>query len=544
MVAGIRGEVKEVSLGPILATMRLLMLRKSEGKQDISFGAGLPDAKVPEEIKDFLIEAMGWNLSPYFKYQPDAEINEDALKPEVCKLHKKLIGDDIPEQLFGLSAGSTPLIDAVVRATIGPGDKALSISPSYLLTTLPVALQGGESEMSARLVTSHHVDETGNHYEGDRFQIDYVSLKRMLDENRESAKLFYLNEPGNPSGFSGTMEEKKKTVEVFLGDLRERKTLGKDSMVILEDIPYATMMHDRKKYVSLFSAIDEMKKETAASGDTEKLELLGELENSIVVSHSFSKAFSIAGDRVAYFAARNEELFYVANNIKTVNDLTPSRSGLAAMKAATEVGGVDQDAMDEYSKRLRRFEDGLNSIVENWVERNAPAGIDEYYKERLKPVPAKADAGFFITTIFDALDGQAISEDKKDELLGQISRLKNPSDRAFFTNKVDGRELFDGNKVNNARDAACWLLVHANIMPVPLGKDSEGHTILRFSVGQTNIETLDRALEQIEKAFDQYLEAPDPAKFQKPSPKTAEVRYSQQLVTGESVFSHYAPAAI
>jgi tetrahydromethanopterin S-methyltransferase subunit F len=67
----------------------------------------------------------------------------------------------------------------------------------------------------------------------------------------------------------------------------------------------------------------------------------------------------------------------------------------------------------------------------------------------------------------------------------------------------------------------------------------EGHIVLRFSVGQTNIATIDKALEQIKKAFDEHLVAPEVDKFQKPTSKVADVRHSQQLLSRDRVFHSY-----
>lgn len=512
-MAFIKEAAKEAKLGPILAMMKLLEVRRNEraaltgnhkddillagslaeeDEPDVALAAGLPDARVPWGIRIALLRAAVMAMSPYFKYQTDSPLQEDKLKPLIAAWHEKQYNVSIPAEQFGIAAGSTPIIDAVARLSIiEPGKKMLGFGPGYPLTDLSVNLEGGISERSLRLRTKLDLGNDGQPVQTTRWWIDIQSVRESLKENRESATMLFLNFPSNPTGFSPTPDEYKELVAVLIEDVIERKKLGLPCMTILEDMAYVEMMYD-KKFYSIFNAIDDMRAENNKKG-SEFSDALKELEDSVVCAHSFSKAFSVAGDRVAYYTARNKELFYAVTNVKTINDLTPSRGSLVVMKAAMKIGKVDEKAMDAYGRRLKKFEEGFARIVRNFVEKKNP-GEGATFVERFAAVPARADAGFFSTTFLNALNGIEVPPEMVEKLKKQVAKIANPSLRKEFTG------MFAGNKVNNSFDANMWLLCKAHVCGVPL-ELKDGNIVIRFSVGQTDEKVVGEVIKRVEAAL-------------------------------------------
>jgi aspartate/methionine/tyrosine aminotransferase len=234
-------------------------------------------------------------------------------------------------------------------------------------------------------------------------------------------------------------------------------------------------MHDGKTYYSMHNAISDLRKDTT---DPERGALLDQLEQSVVVAHSLSKAGATAGDRAAYFASKNPELLSAVYNQIIDVILTPSRGTLAAVKGFMDKGEVDHESMKRYGQRLRYFENELNKIVPD-------------------AVPARADAGFFITTNFSALKGAKIDDATVAQLRSQIEKIPNKTLHQEFG------EIFKDGKVNNSVDAALWLMAKANVVAIPIVSPTgnDGNMRLRFSVGQTDIPMIRQALDRIEAAI-------------------------------------------
>jgi aspartate/methionine/tyrosine aminotransferase len=485
-------------LGPILALMKLLEVRKSDGIPDIAFGAGLPDAEVDPKVMEAMLEAVQNPKSPYLKYDPKSVLNEEQLVPDIAAFHERQLGVKFDAKEVKIAPGSTPVLAAMSYVTQKPGKVALFLDPAYPLMSLPVERMGGRVDRTARLVTRLDIGKDGKPYQSNRWQIDYASVRKALANNRSKATLLYLNFPSNPTGYAPTPEEYRQLAEALLEDIKSRKKHGLHTMAILEDIAYATMMYDGKKYYSLNNAIQDLRTQT---NNEERLDLLNELEQSVVVAHSFSKAFAVAGDRVAYFASKNPELLTAVYNQIIDVILTPGRGTLAAMKGALAKAEVDQESMKQYELRLRYLERGLNNVTEKWLGGQQPDfakvnGEAEFIQRQL-PIPAKADAGFFATTFFNFLRGRKVDEATVAKLKRQIARIPNPTLHQEFG------EIFKGGKINNTVDAALWLAEKANIIAIPIApRDPQDKNIrLRFSVGQTSIETIKKALDQLEAAF-------------------------------------------
>ncbi len=495
---------KEPRPGVIMALMKLYEVREKRNIKDISFGAGLPDHDVPEEVHVTMGEAAKAKKAYYPKYDPRAKFFEETLKPRIAEFHEKTFGIKYQSEGIAAAAGSTPVLTCVAGITQEYGTKTLVFSPDYPVFKGSVESAGGSIDRTARLYTK--LDAKDGKPKKDRWQIDYDSVRHALDNNRKNATLLYLNFPSNPTGYSPTKKEYTTLVEALLEDVKKRRSEGLPKMVILEDIAYSTMMHDGKEFFSINAIIEDMLKHT---NDPKRKNLLKELEQSVVTAHSFSKAFAVAGHRVAYYASKNTKLIETIDARMRDWDLTPSMSGLAAMQGALDKGEVDKEAMKEYGLRLRYFEKYMNDIVKSWLtECNDWAHLGKRKFSQLvasnSPVQAKADAGFFSSTFFNFLKDQPVDAQTIATLKTQIKALPTPKLKKEFEN------IFEHNRINNALDASLWLLQNANILAIPIAQRTPDDTNiqLRFSVGGTNIATIKKGLDDMKAAFSKLPNSP------------------------------------
>lgn len=519
-------EATRANKGPIFALMKLLAVRKNNGKNDIALAAGLPDHNVPETVKTELTKAASYDQSPYLKYDLKSPYNEGQLHPEIAAFHKKQFGIEFTPDQVHIAAGSTPVLGAVAYVTQKEfktartdenniprirrkQTQALMINPGYPLMTLPITRQNGVVNTTARLVSELDIDENGNPFQTDgRWKLDMDSFRKALEQGRMSpeqggATMLYLNFPSNPTGYAPTEDEYQEIAKELADDLRLRREQNLPSLAILEDIAYATMMHGNRTYYTLNNAIEDLK-----SIDPP---LYSNLDKSVIVAHSFSKAFAVAGQRVSYYASKNPQLLEAVYGQIIEVELTPSAGTLATMKGCLNAGEVDEQSMRKYGNRLRFFEDEYNKIIEQWMQPNniTESNVTNSFQERLKqnkPIPAKADAGFFSSTNGQYLLGAPISDEKLAELKQDIDQIQDPGLRQLLSNGI-----FKDNKVNNALDAALWLVVNANVVCIPMQaqKGKEDNIKLRFSVGQTSIETIQQAMDNIKTALDQNLPTND-----------------------------------
>lgn len=473
------------SLGVILAMMNLKKIRAAEGQNDIALAAGLPDALVPRAVKDELAKMSMMSSSPYLKYDMASEYNTEKLACKIVDFHKKNFKTSFAESQVGFSAGSTPVISAVAGITQCIGSTAVVIRPGYPLYDLPVEMLGGSVNKDARLVTALDAQSNGDAFEtGGRWNIDYLSLTNALIKTNPS--LIYLNFPGNPTGYSPTANESKKLVRVFLDYIRFCWDKGIRAPLILEDMAYAAMMHDNQQFYGLHYTMARLLDDASPK----EQELLHELNQSLVIAHSFSKVFSVAGDRVGYFATFNDSLREEISDRMTVVDLTPGRGALAAMTGALKSGEINLGSMREYQLRLRHFEDGVNDVVTSWGKsRNIRAET----LKKLLPMQARADAGFFSLTFFNMLKGHKVSRELLDSIEGQISKLPE-------TSRVEFLNIFRDGRINHSLDAALWLMETANIITIPMSNQN-GNIMVRFSVGQTPVLLISEVLKRIHDAI-------------------------------------------
>ena len=102
--------------------------------------------------------------------------------------------------------------------------------------------------------------------------------------------------------------------------------------------------------------------------------------------------------------------------------------------------------------------------------------------------------------------GASISDEKLKELKSDIAQIEDPGLRSLLS-----KGIFKHNKVNNALDAALWLVANANVVCIPMAaqKGKEDVIKLRFSVGQTSVETIKKAMGNIKTALETQLPKPE-----------------------------------
>ncbi|HDO41946.1 MAG TPA: histidinol-phosphate transaminase [Candidatus Bathyarchaeota archaeon] len=211
---------------------------------------------------------------------------------------------NIPVDEIVIGAGSDQLIDLVSRMSLGEGDEALSIAPTFVIYERCVKLQGAT-------------------YKSIPLKDDFsLNLESLLSSITSKTKIIFLCSPNNPTANQFKREDILRLAEEF------------DGIV----------------------AVDEAYADFAGSTLVNRA---GELEN-LIVFRTFSKVFGLAGLRLGY-AVTNKTL------AKTINERfqMPYSVSLVALKIATKmlenldyVRGVIEEIKAERTRMIR----ALNQI--------------------------------------------------------------------------------------------------------------------------------------------------------------------------------------
>ncbi|SEN21248.1 aminotransferase [Mesobacillus persicus] len=280
----------------------------NEGRDIINLGQGNPDQPTPDHIVKALQAAAEDPLT--HKYSPFRGISE--LKEAAAEYYRKQYGVTVNSKtevaiLFGTKTGLVEL----PMCLLNEGDLMLLPDPGY-----PDYLSGA---VLANVVYGTFPLKAEN-----KFLPDYEAISV---EQKEAAKLLYLNYPNNPTGATANHAFFEETVEFA----------KKHNITVLHDFAYGAIGFDGQKPTS-FLEVDGAKD-------------IG------VEMYTLSKTYNMAGWRVG-FAVGNPVIIEALNLIQDhlYCSLFPGIQRAAAV-ALTD----DQSCVDEL---VQRYEGRRNSLIQ------------------------------------------------------------------------------------------------------------------------------------------------------------------------------------
>ena len=221
----------------------------SKMKDAVSLGIGEPDFVTPFHIREAAMAALEKGRTSYTDNRGTL-----ALREEISRYVARNYGPEYnPEDEILVTVGVSEALDALLRATLNPGDKVLYHEPCYVSYAPSVTLCHATA-VPIRTVTS------------DQFALDPAALRAAW---QPGCKVLVLNFPTNPTG--GTANRQK-----------------------LEEIAKFAIEKD------LLVASDEIYSELTFEGDHVSIASLPGMRERTVFLHGFSKAFAMTGFRIGY----------------------------------------------------------------------------------------------------------------------------------------------------------------------------------------------------------------------------------------------------
>lgn len=285
----------------------------AEGRDVINLGQGNPDQPTPDHIVQALSTAAQSPLS--HKYSPFRGINE--LKQAAVDFYSREYDVNIDPSkevavLFGTKIGLVELPLAMMN------EKELMLLPDP-----------GYPDYLSGVGLANVQFDTMPLLEENAFLPDY---KQLTPDQKEAARLMYLNYPNNPTGASATLEFFQETVELA----------KENDIAIVHDFAYGGIGFDGKKPISFLQA-------------------KGAKEVGIEM-YTLSKTYNMAGWRVG-FAVGNSKMIEAINIIQDhlFVSLFP-----AVQSAAAEALNGAQECVEElvalYEKRRNTFIEACRKI--------------------------------------------------------------------------------------------------------------------------------------------------------------------------------------
>ena len=226
--------------------------RLAFARPDVEFLCfGESDQVTPHVAREAGIAALNAGETRYTDVRGLPALRE-ALASYLSDLHAR----PVPEDRIQVTASGMTAISVALSAIVRPGDRVVLHSPIWPNIANAVRLRGGEAEFLPLI---------GQATCG--FRLDLNQLDAML----QGARLFILNSPNNPTGWTATRDELRAILEIA----RRRHVW------LISDEVYSRLVYDGTSAAP--SLLD-----------------LAQDEDRVVVCNSFSKAWVMTGWRLGW----------------------------------------------------------------------------------------------------------------------------------------------------------------------------------------------------------------------------------------------------
>ncbi len=285
---------------------------KAQGINVIGFGAGEPDFDTPQYIKKAAIEALQAGRTKYTPASGTIELKKaiaEKLQRENGLVYK-------PEQIV-VNIGAKHSVYNAMQAVLDAGDVVILPTPYWLTYPEAIKLAGAKVK----------VVETSSRY---NYKITPIQLKRALGRK---TRMFVLNSPNNPGGFTYTPDELTALAKVLEGT----------DVIVLSDEIYERLIYGDTKFVSFAS-------------------LSKDAYDRTLMINGFSKTYSMTGWRLGYTAGPVDVIKAMGRlqDHSTSNPVTFAQD--AAIAAFKDPMGEVEKMRLEFEKRAKYMAERLNAI--------------------------------------------------------------------------------------------------------------------------------------------------------------------------------------
>mgnify|MGYP006281498207 FL=1 len=278
----------------------------------IDMGVGEPDAMADDEVVETLCQEAA---KPENRFYADNGIQE--FKDAAVEYMEEVFGvtNLDKETEVNHSIGSKPGLAMIPSAFINPGDITIMTVPGYPVMGTHTEWLGGEVVNLPLLKENDFLPD----------------LSSLTDEQKEKAKLLYLNYPNNPTGAGATKDFFKEVVNFA----------KENNIIVIHDAAYAGLVFDDNEPLSFLS-------------------IPGAKDVGMEIQ-SLSKSFNMTGWRMA-FVVGNQKLVNAFATVKDNNDSGQFRAIQKAGITALNKPEITEKTAEKYSRRQEMLVDVLQDL--------------------------------------------------------------------------------------------------------------------------------------------------------------------------------------
>lgn len=281
-------------------------------KDVISLSVGEPDFKTPWAIRKEAIKILEKGKTTY-----TANAGLIQLREVIAKYIEKKLGVSYdPNGEIFVTVGGSEAIDCAFRVLCNPGDEVIVPEPSFVCYAPLVQMAGG-----VPVIVETKLEN--------KFKLTPEDLEGKITDK---TKAIVLPFPNNPTGAVMHRDDLQKIADIIK---------DKDIFVISDEI-YSELTYGDERHVSI-------------------VELEGMKERTIYIN-GFSKAFSMTGWRMGYFAAPKPVATQMLKIHQYAIMCAPTVSQYASIVAMTECDNEVSRMKDEYNARRRFVVKGFNDL--------------------------------------------------------------------------------------------------------------------------------------------------------------------------------------
>ena len=348
---------------PIAEKMAKMVEASKIVKEMFEEGARLKAEHGPENVFDFSLGNPDVQPPPEFQKVLKNLVNSESLNhgytPGPGHFHVRqavaeYIGNEhniaFTPDLIIMTVGAAGALNDILKALINPGDEILTPSPYFV----------GYDQYA--FIANADLKTVSTTYD---FHLDLPAIEKALTPN---TRVMLINSPNNPTGVVYSAEEL-----AALGDILDRASRKFGQRIyIISDEPYRKIVYD-VEVPSVFKAYP----------------------HTVVVS-SYSKALSLAGERIGYLAIHPEaeDAPLIAAAAAVVNTMLCVNAPNLAQLTIAQLQGITVDA----SIYRRRRDLLCQGLAEAGYDFNVPEGA--FYLFPKSPI---ADDVKFVSILKDEL---------------------------------------------------------------------------------------------------------------------------------------------
>lgn len=284
----------------------------SSVKDVISLSVGEPDFKTPWAIRKEAIKILEKGKTTY-----TANAGLIQLREVISKYIERKLGVSYePDGEVFVTVGGSEAIDCAFRVLCNPGDEVIVPEPSFVCYAPLVRMAGG-----VPVIVQTKLEN--------KFKLTPEDLEGKITDK---TKAIVLPFPNNPTGAVMHRDDLQKIADIIK---------DKDIFVISDEI-YSELTYGDERHVSI-------------------VEIEGMKERTIYIN-GFSKAFSMTGWRMGYFAAPKPVATQMLKIHQYAIMCAPTVSQFASIVAMTECDNEVSRMKDEYNARRRFVVKGFNDM--------------------------------------------------------------------------------------------------------------------------------------------------------------------------------------